>query len=353
MREAGLEVLVFDMSFVYLPELKKNNPFIFEGYFEVTSLSHFNEIFDRKVKGGFGFIIMPLVFRLLPYYLKIWKSPLKIVVLRLGTLPSSSVIEQKTFAQHCARLFGSLEVLRAFEISFLNRITKRLKIQKEPSLFLCAGERSVPPFVAPDGVLRVGSLDHNIFLEMPPSQEKGKIVFLDEYEPFHPDFDRQNIKKISPQKYFRDLNYFFTFLEKKYGVPVIVAAHPAADLSAYPRYFEGREVIKGKTASLVRDSFGVVAHTSTALQFAFLYKKMFCTFATEEMLFGSRGAIFSSYKKYGFRFFNISAPEDLKMAEFTWDDSLAKNYINDFVISEKASALNTWRAFANYIKSHV
>lgn len=351
MRESGVNVHVFDMSLIYFPELKRKQNFKFDGYHEVNSYCQFKVEFNEIDKNGYVFMLMPLTFKLLPYFIKIWGSSLKLVTLRLGVLPTISQYSGKKYLSMFDLIFRFRETLRAFEISFLNKITRVLRIREEASIFIYAGRKAEDDFSLYKKKVSTGSIDFNTYLLTPASNENKHIVFLDEYEPFHPDFDRLGVKKISPLEYFESLNSFFHLLENRYRVSVVIAAHPAADLTTYSDYFRGRKVFKSQTASLVRDSVGVVGHTSTAIQFAFLYKKPACFVITNEMSRGFREPIIAAYKKYGFHFYNISFEQDRQSADLTWDEKLANKYIDDFVISNGTPHVNTWERFVDFIKN--
>jgi hypothetical protein len=101
--------------------------------------------------------------------------------------------------------------------------------------------------------------------------DENTCVFLDTFLPFHPASGSTPI--IDPEKYFPQLRSFFDFLEEKYKVKIVIAAHPRSDYQARPDYFGGREVVKGKTAELVRNSHIVISHESAAVSFAVLFEK--------------------------------------------------------------------------------
>jgi hypothetical protein len=56
--------------------------------------------------------------------------------------------------------------------------------------------------------------------------ESKYIVFIDTYFPYHPDLEYiYKIKKVDGKTYQASLNRFFSYLEKKYQMPVRIAAH--------------------------------------------------------------------------------------------------------------------------------
>lgn len=116
-----------------------------------------------------------------------------------------------------------------------------------------------------------GDYERNKNLEM---VKEGKyIVFLDQYIPFHNDNLLNGYKLVDPKKYYSSLNNCFSLIEKKYGIPVVIAAHPAANKYKEENPFEGRELIYNKTAELVKGSEIVLAHFTTAISYVVLNKK--------------------------------------------------------------------------------
>lgn len=99
------------------------------------------------------------------------------------------------------------------------------------------------------------------------------IVFLDEYFPFHPDFKMFGKCFVDEKIYYGHLNALFKKIEVAYQLPVVIAAHPKAELYKTHNYYEGREVLFGKTAELVKNSLCVLAHYSTSIGYAIATEK--------------------------------------------------------------------------------
>lgn len=106
----------------------------------------------------------------------------------------------------------------------------------------------------------------NIFLQ------NQYIVFIDTYYPYHPDLKHiYKIKESDGRKYQQTINSLFTFLEKKYKIPVIIAAHPKAEYNGDE--FDGRKIIKYKTNELIFSSKIVILHASNAISYVVLGNK--------------------------------------------------------------------------------
>jgi hypothetical protein len=121
------------------------------------------------------------------------------------------------------------------------------------------------------------SLDYDLYLSNEKLNNKKRsttkyVVFLDEYNLHHPD---NNISGIVPvgKNYYLELNSFFSEIESKFSVKVIIAAHPRSRYDKIGNPFQGRKVLKFKTIDLIKYSQFVLAHASTAITMSVIYKK--------------------------------------------------------------------------------
>lgn len=114
--------------------------------------------------------------------------------------------------------------------------------------------------------------DYQQLKEVPKDSLKKYAVFVDEYFPLHPDLIYFNNLKPKDVDHYRNImNRFFRSIESKYGVEVIIAAHPKSqyDIDA----FEGRKIIKYKTMELIKNAEMVFMHSSAALSFIVMFDK--------------------------------------------------------------------------------
>lgn len=102
------------------------------------------------------------------------------------------------------------------------------------------------------------------------------VVFLDEFAPFH--CDNELVLGISltgyADDYYLSLKRYFALIEAA-GYEVIIAAHPRSryDTSEYDWCFEGKKIVKHRTAKLVKDCAFCVGHLSTSFNYAVMFKK--------------------------------------------------------------------------------
>ena len=134
------------------------------------------------------------------------------------------------------------------------------------------------------------ALDYDLFLHKPPVAEREPMaVFLDQCFPFHPDFQVTRSKApVTEERYYPSLRGFFDKLEQVSGLRVVIAAHPRAPKDK--DLFAGREVVYGQGLELAQRAALVLAHTSTAVNFAVMYHTPLLFLNTAELNL-SQGAI--------------------------------------------------------------
>jgi hypothetical protein len=98
-------------------------------------------------------------------------------------------------------------------------------------------------------------------------------VFIDQNLAYHPDIIICGLKNINAERYFSDLNNYFNFIEEKFDLKVVIAAHPKAHFYSENNPFSGRDLYFGKTCDLVSNAVFVLTHHSTALSYAVLFQK--------------------------------------------------------------------------------
>lgn len=124
--------------------------------------------------------------------------------------------------------------------------------------------------------------DYESYINIADKQisENDFILFIDNYFPLHPDLRLS--QKTNPNeaiKYQQSLSSFFDILEKKYHMPVIIAAHPKAIYKF--NTFGNRRIIKYRTAELVINATYIIQHTSNSISFAILADKPVALITTD------------------------------------------------------------------------
>ena len=202
--------------------------------------------------------------------------------------------------------------------------------------------------------IRAHSFDYDIFLKLRGQECVGDTaVFLDEYMPFHPDYVHQGIEPFSTAgEYYPQLCRIFARIEEKTGLKVVVAAHPRADYASHDRdYFEGRPVISGKSAELVRDCRMVILHASTAVGFAALFEKPM-VFVTTDSLDASRMGPFIKTMATGFGQKPLNADQEDYVLERAPDVDVqaCRQYVHRYIKTPGTPDIPCWEIFLNNIQ---
>ena len=131
------------------------------------------------------------------------------------------------------------------------------------------------------GRIPINHPDYEKYFENQLSIKGGYAVFLDIYYPLHPDLlYMMGMKAVSPLSYQESLRTFFDKVEDKYGIPVVIAAHPKAKYVGSE--FGDRKIVQGETDSLVKDANMVLLHTSNSVSYCILYDKPMALIANKE-----------------------------------------------------------------------
>jgi hypothetical protein len=223
------------------------------------------------------------------------KHKIRYCVFGMISFPSPYPI-QKSFWSHIISTLKKVDLLNFKEQiqHVLNKILLKYYFLfgiAPASIILLSGERSAEsssyPVNKTTTKLWTHLLDYDIYLTNKSEfNDSCKItgVFLDEYLPLHPDYHYFGIESpISPDDYYPKICNFFKTLEKNLNSEIVIAAHPRSDYNNLPDYFCGRSIIKGDTANLVKESSFVIAHMSTAINFAVLYHKPILFITTDEL----------------------------------------------------------------------
>jgi hypothetical protein len=99
------------------------------------------------------------------------------------------------------------------------------------------------------------------------------LLFLDEGGPFHPDFVFQKIKcPLTPEIYYSEINISLNSLAYNLKLEPRVQLHPRVNSENIKKYFNVK-ISNESTIEAIRDASLIVAHCSTAIQIAVLFKK--------------------------------------------------------------------------------
>lgn len=165
------------------------------------------------------------------------------------------------------------------------------KLTPQPGRIIYGGEACRPAPGETPRPISAHALDYDLFLQMPPVAIREPIaVFLDQCFPFHPDFQvLRSRAPVTAERYYPSLCAFFDALERAAGLKVVIAAHPRSPKDK--NLFAGREVIYGQSLELVQRARLALAHTSTAVNFAVMYRTPLLFLNTAELNLSQRQII--------------------------------------------------------------
>lgn len=165
------------------------------------------------------------------------------------------------------------------------------------------------------------------------------IVFCDIFFPLHSDikFFHKIKKGFDAQHYWRIMRSYFDYLEKRYRMPVVIAAHPKASYNGDE--FGGRKIIKYRTYDLVKYSRYVTMHICNTISYTTLMDKPIAYIGTNDYVAMTyiKDRIQSLVKKsLGLRFFNVEDPEYQAEFEFSKiQPDLRRDYIYSYLTSKE------------------
>ena len=229
---------------------------------------------------------------------------------------------------------------------------------KPASLILAGGEECLVypyPVDKSTEILWAHTLDYDLYLKernVSPT-ERPIAVFLDEYLPYHPDYTYAGIQPfITADSYYPLLNRFFSLVERELGLKVVIAAHPRSHYEKHPDYFEGREWVRGKTIELVKESRLVLAHMSTALNFANIFYKPVIFLTSSDFDKSWEGRYIKTMANwFGEKPIFIDNDINIDWAqELTVSVSHYEHYRRAYVKTEHSAELPFWQIVANRLK---
>lgn len=207
-------------------------------------------------------------------------------------------------------------------------------------------------------IVAVNSSDYDLFTKARrvPVEElaPGYAVFLDNFMPYQSDLTFIDRGKVEPDQYFRTMNALFDIVEKKYGIQVVIAAHPKANYR--PEQFGGRKLFYGKTAALVKYCDFVISHHSSSVSFAVLARKSVVFTYTQEMMdlywYDQVATIRETADYLGMSIYNadkINNEDDVDRAAV--DEERYQRYHDEYLAVPGSQRISTRDIFYNEMKA--
>jgi hypothetical protein len=357
--ENGFEVEVWEFTPFLHPEsygrISVPDPVNYGKHYLFLSKRHALKSIVKLKNNCFVVCIISYFFRSLPIYRTLSKNKVKYGVFMSSTLPPIAGV------RNIRGLFNKLKKITPQKLfkALYNRVPFKFIGIKPPTIILAVGEKAINsnyPIDNDTEILWLHTLDYDVYLKEKDisTQADPKIgIFIDEYLPFHPDYTHHGLRPFStPEKYYPLLCRLFDFLEEEYSLDIVIAADPRSRYEDHPDYFGGRQVIRGRTAELIRKAGFVIMHGSTAINFAVLFKKPLIFVTTNDLKQSGEGpminAMASAFRKKVINLENtmeIDLEKELVINEEDYCD-----YRNLYIKKDGTDELPFWQIVANRLK---
>ena len=276
--EAGYSVQFWDLSQIIHPGMKYNDeqsePYLkrifslFELEEELKKINVLNTIFISDFD---AFWNNRHIFKLLSKY--------NCSMVRIDMYANTSLAT--TYKQKILKLFSNrFKNIVLTRLGLLGYKLYALIYHISPCRYYCSSSSIV------NRTHKINHPDYEEFLFTGSSHiVDGKyILFVDTYFGAHPDmfFIYKSKKTFSTEKYQNILNKFFSYLEYKYEIPVVIAAHPKLDYSSGS--FGNRQIIKYHTKDLIMYADKVIMQLCNTMSWVTLADKPFAFVATDDYI---------------------------------------------------------------------
>tara|TARA_B110000240_G_C13511073_1_gene459419 strand:- start:1069 stop:2184 length:1116 start_codon:yes stop_codon:yes gene_type:complete len=178
--------------------------------------------------------------------------------------------------------------------------------------------------------------DYNKFLTVKDNgiNTDQYILFLDQNIPDHPDILNLNIC-FNRDNYYKELNLFFDFVEKKTKNKIVVALHPTSDLKNHN--FNNRKVVND-IVSNINNCHSFITFYSTALNYAIITHKPLLLLTSNEVSkhckLGTKQAFFTS-KFINQKIISISKNYHNEVLFKDVNKTKYNNYKQNFIVSSE------------------
>jgi hypothetical protein len=296
------------------------------------------------------------------------RSKAKYGQIDFGLQPAHNRQLEKTFIN---RLLGRITTVIANPKTILDRIYSKIPnnlkgLRAFDFLILGGGEaiakrnHEINPFATK--WVWTHTLDYDLYLQLSaetqPDPDSGSyIVYLDSYLPFHPTWQIMGKPApVSPDNFYPPLMELFSHLEKKLGIPVIIAAHPRSKYNEMGEdYFGGRKLVFGETARLVRNARLSIGHFSTSNSYNVLFgKPVICVTTNELEASQFAGYVASMAEMLGNKALNIdeNISPDVEQC-LSISEGNYRTFHEQFIKKRGTPDISGWQIVSNFIKTEL
>ena len=280
----------------------------------------------------------------------------KIGFLLLGLLPGAG--HQRDIKYYLSKMvFHPIQSISAMK----KKVLKKFNSKRSPDFMITGGKA-----VEKDNrykideqtyIIKTHALDYDRFLEQEMVKNESTFyntepyaVFLDEDMIFHHDYIHKGIEPYcSAERYYPEINNFFSKFEEETGLNIKIAAHPRADYEKRGNPFNGRKIIEGDTVSLVKHSQFVFAHASTSINFAVIYNKPIFILDSYEYAERLKNQLNTFVSVLDLDIINISRKRSINFNQVTINKKKYSQYKEQYIKETGTPEKFVWDIFCDYL----
>lgn len=282
---------------------------------------------------------------------------------RLGFLPKAS--HNQRIKKQFYRAFSSPAAFLGKILSHLRLCIRtrmpRSQLAVSHNFVMTGGEAATKDHIClsldATKILKAHAFDYDRYLEEEKRTQFDEAtatgscaLFLDEDVPFHPDYLHNDISPYcTAGRYYGELNNFFDSFERATGLPIIVSAHPRADYAKRGNPYGSRKLVFGETTHYTKYSKLILAHASTALNFAILYKKPVLFLESAEYSMPFRQQIRDAAAAIGQKPAIVSEEPLLQLKNLSVNGDLYEQYKHAYIKEIGTPDKMCWDIFCDYI----
>jgi hypothetical protein len=338
-----------------------------ENFTVFSDMNRLRDAIDSLDRSTIVHILIPFTYQTFPIFFALSKKGVYTSTTSLGAVPVPKVYETEPWLSRL--LFKGKSIFRYSVKRNFSTVVNQFLLKnyrffgiKPLTICLSGGTKSTNPLLLQfphDSTTKIvwgHSFDYDYYLTLRDELVDSKEdygVFIDQNLPFHPEHLYCDIIRVtSPEDYYPVLHSFFTRLEKEYKCPIIVAAHPTTDPNSADLYFNGRKIVYGNTARLIRNARFVLTHDSTALNFALLFKKpliFFTTNALEQSIIQQDIDMIAGLLKK--EPVNANTLVDFHCSpELVFNTAAYEQYISDYIKTKNSPDAPLWQIYADAVR---
>ncbi|SEA99832.1 hypothetical protein [Pedobacter hartonius] len=366
---AGIKVEFIDFSDMFsIGDLHKHE-LNYAGTIKVSGKKAFNNILKRYSAESdcLIFSTFSYCYQFLFIYRILKKYKFPVAFMARGAMPSFQLLQTNINRNLIliSKLINPIKCIRICQ-TIITLIFKKIGLTKKIEVIFQAGIYGLRAIgtgyqmdvKSADKIIGINYFDYDQYIQIQLNRKNTMpadkyVVFLDEYLPYHPDFDLLSMKKVNAETYYKELNLFFDYVERSLNTKVIIAAHPKSVYDVNP--FEGRLISINQTAEVVSNSRLVLAHSSTSISFAVCFNKKVLLLSSKEIRSINGGYLHNSLLGFSealeLEWVDITTSPNIDLKKIEINRQKYESYLYSYLTNPDSEKRQTQEIFLEYLIS--